>query len=110
MNYSDIGIRIRKRRKELELTQEQLAEKCDLSVTHMSHIETGSTKLSLPTLVRVANVLNTSLDELVCDNIVASRAIYVNEIATVLEQCTEQQTRIITDVVKTTKTSLDRNY
>lgn len=41
MNYYEIGQRIRKYRKASELSQEQLAEKVGISVTHMSHIETG---------------------------------------------------------------------
>ena len=48
MKYYDIGQRIRHYRKACGLSQEALADKADISVTHMSHIETGNTKLSLP--------------------------------------------------------------
>ena len=48
MNYYEIGQRIRKFRKAYNLSQEQLAEMVGISTTHMSHIETGNTKLSLP--------------------------------------------------------------
>ena len=41
-------------RKKFGITQEELAEKVDISVTHMSHIETGNTKLSLPVFVDIA--------------------------------------------------------
>ncbi|HIR85668.1 MAG TPA: helix-turn-helix transcriptional regulator [Candidatus Limivicinus faecipullorum] len=51
MDYYDIGQRIRTLRREKKLSQEQLAEKVWISTTHMSHIENGSTKLSLPVLV-----------------------------------------------------------
>ena len=47
MDYYAIGQRIRYYRKTQGLSQEQLAEKVDISTTHMSHIETGNTKLSL---------------------------------------------------------------
>lgn len=47
MDYYKIGQRIRKIRKAHGLSQEDLAERVDISTTHMSHIETGSTKLSL---------------------------------------------------------------
>lgn len=46
------------------LSQEQLAEKVWISTTHMSHIETGSTKLSLPVLVDIAGALSVSVDEI----------------------------------------------
>ena len=51
MDYYEIGQRIRKNRRALGLSQEELAEKIGISSTHMSHIETGNTKLSLPVLV-----------------------------------------------------------
>ena len=57
MDYFEIGQKIRKYRKEKGLSQEQLAEKVNISVTHMSHIETANTKLSLPVLVDIATVL-----------------------------------------------------
>ena len=47
MDYYAIGQRIRKFRKACGLSQEELAEKVGISTTHMSHIETGNTKLSL---------------------------------------------------------------
>lgn len=57
MDYLEIGRRIRKYRRERGLSQEELAECVDISTTHMSHIETGSTKLSLPVLVGIAAAL-----------------------------------------------------
>ena len=45
MNYCEIGQKIRKYRKAKKLSQEKLAELVNISVTHLSHIETGNTKL-----------------------------------------------------------------
>ena len=53
MDYYAIGQRIRKFRKACGLSQEELAEKVGISTTHMSHIETGNTKLSLQVLVDI---------------------------------------------------------
>lgn len=109
MDYSEIGNRIRNKRKELNMPQEKLAELVDISVTHMSHIETGSTKLSLPVLVKVANSLNISTDELLCDNLIPAKHIFNNEIANILEKCNDTELRIIVDIVKSTKQSLDKH-
>jgi Predicted transcriptional regulators len=65
MNYYEIGQRIRKYRKASKLSQEQLAEKPGISDTHMSHIETGNTKLSLPVLVNIANILSVQTDAII---------------------------------------------
>ena len=64
MDYYKIGQQIRKLRKAHGFSQEELAEKVDISVTHMSHIETGNTKLSLPVFLDIAQVLEVSTDEL----------------------------------------------
>ena len=64
MDYYEIGQQIRKSRKAHGLSQEQLAEMVGISVTHMSHIETGNTKLSLPVLVEIATALNVRTDDL----------------------------------------------
>ena len=68
MDYYAIGQRIRKIRKAHKLSQEDLSEQVGISVTHMSHIETGNTKLSLPVLVDLAAVLHVRTDDLLFDN------------------------------------------
>ena len=67
MKYFDIGQRIRRYRKACGLSQEALAGKVGISVTHMSHIETGNTKLSLPVLVKIAEELSVGTDVLLFD-------------------------------------------
>ncbi|MBQ2313947.1 MAG: helix-turn-helix transcriptional regulator [Treponema sp.] len=73
MDYGEIGQRIRKYRKLRNLSQEQLADKVHISLTHMSHIETGRTKLSLQVLVDLAVALETSTDSLLFDTVPLSR-------------------------------------
>ena len=57
-NFVNLGKRIREKRLSRNLTQEALAEKADVGTTHISHIETGCTKLSLTTFISIANALN----------------------------------------------------
>lgn len=57
LDYKAIGKRIKIARIQAELSQEALAEKADLSPTHMSNIENANTKLSLPMLISIANAL-----------------------------------------------------
>ena len=93
MDYYKIGQRIRKFRKANNLSQEQLAEKIGISVTHLSHIETGNTKLSLQVLVNIADCLSVHTDELLYD---------------IISNCSAQDFYIIRDIVKATKYSLDK--
>lgn len=108
MDYYKIGQQIRKIRKAHGLSQEELAEKVNISTTHMSHIETGNTKLSLPVLVDIATVLDVRTDDLIYDNPVTSISTVLDEIAEVLEHCTTNEAKVIVDVVKATKRSLDK--
>lgn len=108
MDYEKIGMRIRLFRLKKGLSQEQLAELADISVTHMSHIETGNTKLSLPVFFAISQVLNVRTDELLSDPNPDHESV-LKELAAVLNTCTPQQARCIVDIIKATKESLD-NY
>lgn len=66
-NYSSLGERIRKARKQKNLTQEQLAEACDLSTAHIGHIERGTRALSIESLITISKVLDVSTDYLLLD-------------------------------------------
>lgn len=108
MDYYKIGQRIRKFRKAYHLSQEQLAEKVGISTTHMSHIETGNTKLSLPLFVKLANVLSIQTDELLYDTPQKNKTAIKGELEEILDSCSMQDIRIIEDVVKAVKISLDK--
>ncbi|MBO5315641.1 MAG: helix-turn-helix transcriptional regulator [Clostridia bacterium] len=108
MNYCKIGQKIRKYRKARGMSQEFLAEKIGISVTHMSHIETGNTKLSLPVFVDIARVLEVQTDDLLFDEC-AGRNVAEGELAEILNSCNTEQVRIILDIVKATKSSLDKH-
>ena len=107
MKYFDIGQRIRRYRKACGLSQEALAQKVGISVTHMSHIETGNTKLSLPVFLALAEALGVGTDELLRD-LPAGRADALEELAGVLDGCDARQARIITDIARADKAALDK--
>ncbi len=64
-NDITIGKRIRRLRKLAELTQEQLAEKINVSTTHVGLVETGYRRMSLKTLHKVAKVLGVKVKDLI---------------------------------------------
>ena len=108
MDYKEIGKRVRHFRQVSGLSQEQLAEQIDISVTHMSHIETGNTKLSLPVLVALAEALDVRTDELLYDPVQDHNSA-MRELAAIIDSCTPEQARCITDIAKAAKSSFDRN-
>ena len=90
-NYKLIGIRIKNHRLQMKLTQEKLAEMADVSVQHLSKIETGNTKLSLPCLMAIANALQTTVDRLLMDNITESKADLLKEVEAVFSGCSNDE-------------------
>lgn len=109
MDYYKIGQQIRKIRKAHGLSQEELAEKIDISTTHMSHIETGNTKLSLPVLVDIAAVLDVRTDDLLGGDSAATTSAAQEEISAVLESCNAREARVIADIVRATKLAMDKH-
>lgn len=65
IDYKEMGNRIRVRRKELGLTQEKLAERVEISTSHMGEIERGTSICSLAVLVNIATILELNLDTLI---------------------------------------------
>ena len=68
IDYESLGLRIRKARKQKDLTQEQLSEKSGISTAFLGHIERGTRKLSVDTLFRLASSLDVSTDYLLMDS------------------------------------------
>lgn len=107
MDYQAIGRRVRKMRHLRNMTQEKLAEYANISTVYVSHIETGTAKPSLPVVVAIADALDVRVDALLYDTPREGSSIAVDEIAAVLDSCSAAQARIIADIVKTAKASLD---
>ena len=106
VNYKIIGNRIKELRKTKGWTQATLAEISGIEPSNISHIERAATKVSLPTLLSIANALNTTLDELVYTNLKKSTHISSKIIEELLKDCTPQELSAIAEVIKTTKTVL----
>ena len=103
IDYKAIGLRIKTARTRKGLTQGNIAQLTGLSTPHISNIETGNTKLGLPTIIHLANVLDVSVDELLCDNIHRSEQIYSHELSDLLQDCTVDELHIISELAKVIK-------
>ena len=62
-----IGERIKQRREELGLTQEQFAERLGLTTNYISTIERGASFPRCEKLIAIINGLETSADSIFCD-------------------------------------------
>ena len=108
MDYKAIGQRIRKFRKAKDFSQEKVAEKVGISTTHMSHIETGNTKLSLPVIVDIAEVLGVRVDDLLNDVRTDEKSVTVQAIEIMLSKCDDHEIYGIAEVVRALTTSMKK--
>lgn len=108
-DYKSIGKRIKIARIRADLTQETLAEIVNLSPSHMSNIETGTTKVSLSALVDIANALSVSLDDLLCDNVIHTKIQFEADIQQLLNGCNDYEIRIVKDLLESIIATLRRD-
>lgn len=100
VDYKDLGSRIKRKRENLGMSQAELADMSDLSTQHISNVENARSKIGLDKLVTVANVLNCSIDELLCGSMRVSRAVYSEEIAAIINTFTDEEVRALPEALK----------
>ncbi len=78
LDYSEIGKRISRRRKQLGLKQSEVEEKADLSYKYLSNIERGVSIPSLEVIMRLSLALDTTPDEFLVGTIRDKNSEYDN--------------------------------
>ena len=101
MNKLSLGDRIKEARKRLRLTQEQLAEKLEVSCVYVSEIERNLKMPSMPLFIRLVEELDVSADYLLRD-IVSSNTLYPDKaIANKMERLTQKQKIALSALIDT---------
>lgn len=103
MDYRRLGSRVREARKDKGYTQNELAELTGYSIQHISHVETGKTKLSVDFLVALANELEISTDRLLMDSLEQERD---DALAVTLEVHSAAEKELILDVARAIQNAL----
>lgn len=98
IDYCIIGKRIKKARKNLGLTQENLAEKISVSTNYLSKIEGGHEKPNLEMLAKISAATNVSLAELL-SGVAEDNSYLQKDIADILSTCSPKQVRLIYDII-----------
>lgn len=97
LDFGLIGQRIRQVRIEKKLTQEFLAEKTGVNVSHISNVENSKVKVSLTLLVAICDTLGVTIDY-----------ILENEYHTPTSTMEKELMNIVKDLEKTKKEQLLR--
>jgi len=96
-----IGKRIQECRRAKGLTQEELAERIDISPHYLSALERGCYNIKLELLVRILNVLECSADEVFCDVVKRSSEVKASELSLKIQHLPFEEQKKIFEVVDT---------
>ena len=86
MDYITLGKNVRKYRLILGFTQEELADKCECSNSHIGQIENARGIPSMDKVVRIANALSLTVDQLLKESYSNPEVVYLREIAERIEK------------------------
>lgn len=96
IDYTIIGEKIKKARIATGMSQEKLADLCGISLSFLGHIERGTRKMSLETLVSICNQLNLSCDYLLMDELPENDIVIQTIATTAKKHGTYQYERFLT--------------
>ena len=82
MDYQQLGKNIQFFRKQKGMTQAQLAEVAGYSHTYIGSLENGRSKPSLEAVIRIANLLDVTPDQLLHDSLNCPEVYYMRKIET----------------------------
>lgn len=102
----EIGKRIRDIRTNKKMSQADLADKANISLSQVSDIETGKSSMRLTTFIGIVEALQVSADVLLRTDIPEVNNIYKSEFTELLEDCTPTEIESILKIVKEVKKSM----
>jgi transcriptional regulator with XRE-family HTH domain len=103
IDYAAVGRRVRAARLKKGLTQEELSNVVDISPSYASSIETGASKVALPTLIQIANALDTTTDSLLYDITTTLTNKYDADAREILDDCSAEEREFLLDIMRHAK-------
>ena len=101
LDYNIIGSRIKQARLAKNYTQEDLAEKIDISVAFLSRVERGNSHINLKRLNQICKLLDVS-EGYVLTGVSSDSQNYLDkEFADLLKKCSPEKQRMIYNIAKT---------
>ena len=99
MNKDLIGKRIREARHKKKMTQEQLAEKAEITVVYLSELERGIKLPSLTVFVAIADALHVSTDSLLRDDLESGKEYIYDDLTKKLERLSPKQRIAVSEII-----------
>lgn len=107
IDYVALGQKIRTERQKHNFSQEKLAEMCNISTAFLGHIERGTRKMSLETLVVLSNALNISIDYLLLNDLSESNAM-LSAIISQIQNAPADKEKQFLNIIKILSQNIDK--
>ncbi|MDR1561085.1 MAG: helix-turn-helix domain-containing protein [Holosporaceae bacterium] len=99
IDFKIIGRRIQRYRKQGGLSQGDVAEKLDVSISYISQIERGVAEVSLKRLDEIAGIVNTKIELLVADTDITSTDFLNSEIYNLIKGWNTEKKELLVNII-----------
>ncbi|MFR7924215.1 helix-turn-helix domain-containing protein [Monoglobus pectinilyticus] len=102
-NYDNFRISLKLKRKELKVTQDNIASATDISEKTISRIEQNDKKPSLETVIAILNYFNTSMEQFMSqqNDLDNEKANLINKINSYLSKFNDKEKLFLLDLFRT---------
>lgn len=109
VRLKEIGDRIRQARMAINMSQQTLAEKLDITPSYVSNMELGKNNFTVDKLIKLTEILGVSADWLLRSNIHESKVFIDQDIAELLKDCDAAERTALLQILISSKASI-RDY
>ena len=99
MDKKDLGQRIRLLRTEANLTQEELAEKADISPVYLGEVERGQKVMGVDKFINIVKALEVSADYVLCNELPTGEPYVFDEITEKFKKLNPKQRKTAIDIL-----------
>jgi len=100
IDYKLIGERIKKARKERGMTQDNIAERLNVSVGYVSQVERGITKISLDLLGAISGILERNIADFISDSAVHSSSYMEAELLYEIQKLDQNKRKFLLQTIR----------
>lgn len=99
MDKKDLGLRLRDLRIEADYTQEELAEKADMSTVYLGEVERGQKVIGVDKFINIVKALGVSADYVLCNELPTGEPYVFDEITEKLKKLDPKQRKTAIDIL-----------
>ena len=97
--YKKLAIAIKQARNSIGLSQEEFAERLDVSATHIKHLESGHRKPSVDILFSICKLTGMSVDRLLYEE-KTDESEYLVQLQSIVDVCSDAEKKLLSEIAQ----------